>query len=184
MRFGRIAKSKKPTEMIGFTMMISMRSVSLLGLLLASTLGCEPPEINITKRASYADLVVTYNAEVQTLDNLEGKRKALLSEFASQAQAEALQSALNSLGAATSNGIPSNPNDALDQAVKAAEAQAKVQSGLREKLGQPSGSKEAVDVSTLPPALKQKLEELDAEIAKQKERVERARIARDEAESK
>jgi hypothetical protein len=39
-------------------------------------------------------------------------------------------------------------------------------------------------MSTLPPALKQKLEELDAEIAKQKERVERARIARDEAESK
>jgi hypothetical protein len=69
--------------------------------------------------------------------------------------------------------------------VKAAEAQAKVQSGIQEKLGQsPSGSKEAVDVSTLPPALKQKLEELDAEIAKQKERVERARIARDEAESK
>lgn len=162
-----------------------MRSVSLLGLLLICFLGCEPPEINIKKRASYADLVTTYNAEVQTLDNLEGKRKALLSEFASQAQAEALQSALNSLGAATSNGIPSNPNDALDQAVKAAEAQAKVQSGLREKLGQsPSGSNQALDVSTLPPELKQKLEELDTEIAKQKERVERARIARDEAESK
>ena len=166
-------------------MISSMRSVSLLGLLLASTLGCEPPEIDITKRASYAELVVTYNAEVQTLDNLEGKRKALLTEYASQAQAEALQSALNSLGAATSNGIPSNPNDALDQAVKAAESQAKVQSGLREKLGQStSGSKEEVDISSLPPALKQKLEELDAEIAKQKERVERARIARDEAESK
>jgi signal transduction histidine kinase len=171
--------------MIGFMMLISMRSVSLLGLLLASSLGCEPPEINITKRASYADLVVTYNAEVQTLDNLEGKRKALLAEYASQAQAEALQSALNSLGAATSNGIPTNPNDALDNAVKAAESQAKVQSSLREKLGQsPTNSSDAMDISTLPPALKQKLEELDAEIAKQKERMERARIARDEAESK
>ena len=171
--------------MIGFMMLTSMRSVSLLGLILASSLGCEPPEINITKRASYADLVVTYNAEVQTLDNLEGKRKALLTEYASQAQAEALQSALSSLGAATSNGIPTNPNDALDNAVKAAESQSKVQSSLREKLGKsPTNSSDPVDISTLPPALKQKLEELDAEIAKQKERVERSRIARDEAESK
>ena len=151
----------------------------LLSLLVLCVLGCEPAEINITKKASYSDLVVTYNAEVQTLDNLEGKRKNLITEYAEKAQADAFKSAVNSLESASKQSSPSNPNDALDRAVAAAEAQAK----LLEKVGQSSGSKQST-VADYPEELKRKLAELDAEIDKQKERVERARKARDAAEAK
>lgn len=151
----------------------------LLSLLVLCVLGCEPAEINITKKASYSDLVVTYNAEVQTLDNLEGKRKNLITEYAEKAQADAFKSAVNSLESASKQSSSSNPNDALDRAVAAAEAQAK----LLEKVGQSSGSKQST-VADYPEELKRKLAELDAEIDKQKERVERARKARDAAEAK
>ena len=68
----------------------------LLALFALCGFGCEPAEIKITKKASYSDLVVTFNAEVQTLDNLEGKRKTLIAEYAEKAQADAFKSALNS----------------------------------------------------------------------------------------
>jgi|GEM_PF-6955630 len=153
----------------------------LLSVSLLCMVGCEPAEITITKRVSYADLVVTYNAEVQTLDNLEGKRKSLLAEYANQAQEDALKSALNSLGSAGAPSISSNPNDALQQAVAAAESQAK----MLNQLGQStSGSNASLANLELPEEAKAKLVALDKEITKQKERVDRARVARDEAESK
>ena len=151
----------------------------LLALIVLCGFGCEPAEIKITKKASYSDLVVTFNAEVQTLDNLEGKRKTLIAEYAEKAQADAFKSALNSLESAGKQSIPTNPNDALDRAVAAAEAQAQ----LLDKVGKSSGSKQPT-IADYPEELKLKLAELDAEIAKQKERVERARKARDAAESK
>ena len=153
----------------------------LMPILALSSVGCGPTEINVIKKSSYADLVVTYNGEVQTLDTLEGKRKNLIAEYTSQVQAEALKSAVSSLESAAKQIVPGNPNDALDRAVAAAEAQ----SGLLEKLGQSStGSTPSSPNIEYPEELKRKLLELDAEIAKQKERVERARKARDEAESK
>ena len=151
----------------------------LLTLFVLCGLGCEPAEIKITKKASYSDLVVTYNGEVQTLDNLEGKRKTLISEYAEKAQADLFKSAVNSLESAGKQSIPTNPNDALDRAVAAAEAQAQ----LLDKVGKSSRSPQPT-TADFPEELKLKLAELDAEIAKQKERVERARKARDAAESK
>jgi len=162
--------------------MKSLRSTRILVSILAlSAVGCGPTEINVTKKTSYADLVVTYNGEVQTLDTLEGKRKNWIAEYASQVQAEALKSAVSSLESAAKQIVPGNPNDALDRAVAAAETQA----GLLEKLGQSStGTTPSAANIEYPEELKRKLSELDAEIAKQKERVERARKARDAAEAK
>jgi hypothetical protein len=165
-----------------------MKSLHLIrGFLIVFALcavGCGPTEFTVTKKTSYADLVVTYNAEVQALDNLEGKRKQLLEEFSNQAQAQAIKSAFQSLESGAPSKSPSNPNEALDRAVAAAELQAQLQSGLVEKLGQsPSGSTSAANVE-YPEELKRKLADLDAEIATQKERVERARNARNAAEPK
>ena len=147
-----------------------------MALIVLCGFGCEPAEIKITKKASYSDLVVTFNAEVQTLDNLEGKRKTLIAEYADKAQADALNAVVNSLGPATKQ---SNPNDALDRALAAAEAQDQ----LLDKVRKSPGSKQPT-IADYPEELKLKLAELDGEIAKQKERVERARKARDAAESK
>ncbi|MFY8199407.1 MAG: hypothetical protein ACOVLE_01960 [Pirellula staleyi] len=145
----------------------------LLFLFSISVVGCEPAEFKITKKVPYSELVVTYNAEVQALDVLEAKKKSMISEFANQAQADTLNAALKSIGSAGQPSIPGNPNDALDRAVLAAEAQA----GLLDKLGKDSATK-----TEYPEELKRRLSELDAEIAKQEERVERARQARDAAD--
>jgi hypothetical protein len=161
--------------------MKSSLSAKVLACIMSlSIVGCGPTEINVTKKAGYSDLVVTYNAEVQSLDNLEGKRKTLIAEYAIKAQEDALKSAMSSLEAAGKQKLPAKPNDALDQAVASAELQA----GLLEKLGQSSTNSTTTDKAVYPEELKRKLAELDAEIAKQKERVERARNARDAAESK
>ncbi len=160
-----------------------MKSQNTMLLLVAVFIhtGCGPTDITITKKPSYADLVVTYNAEVETLDRLEEKRTAAIAEYFSQAQGKAIESAVQSIKSGAKV-IPSDPNQALDQAVAAAELQAQLQSGLLESLGQPSGA--AQTPADYPEELKVKLKELDAEIASQKERVERAKAARDAAQTK
>ena len=62
-------------------------------------------------------------------------------------------------------------------------AAAEAQAQLLDKVGKSSGSSQPT-IADYPEELKLKLTELDAEIAKQKERVERARKARDAAEAK
>ncbi len=151
-----------------------------LSLLTLIAVGCGPTEITFTKKSSYADLVVIYNAEVQALESLQGKLKSLKAEYLEKAQAEALKSMMSSLESAGKQTIPSNPNDALDRAISAAEAQA----DLLKKLDTASGSKSPTANSEYPEEWKRKLADLDAEIAAQQERVNRAREARDAAEAK
>ncbi len=159
-----------------------MKSSYLAGFLvfvfaLAAT-GCGPTDITFTKKSSYADLVVTYNAELETLEKLEVKRKAVISDYFGQAQGKAIQAAVNSIGTGDGKKMPTNPNQALDQAVAAAELQA----GLLEGLGVASDSAESA--ADYPEELKVKLADLDTEIAEQKQRVQRAKDARDAAEPK
>lgn len=145
--------------------------------------GCEPMEIKVRKKASHAELVVTYNAEVQALDRLEAKRKTLIADFAKQIQEQAIKDAVSSLQPGL---IPSNPNEALDRAVASAEAQARLQSGLLEKLGQtPTSGADSTSVEIeYPETLKRQLTEIDAEIADQRQRVDKAKAARDASEQK
>jgi cell division protein FtsB len=135
--------------------------------------GCEPGEITIKKKESYADLVVIYNAEVQSLDALEKKRKELMADFAQKSQEEMLKAAAKSLESFGQPNASGKPKDALDQAVAAAEAQAKLLKNVNQ-----SGT----SGSELPEELKKQLAEIDSEISKQKERVQRAKEKRDAAE--
>ena len=156
--------------------------VALLSAFVITYAGCGPTDLTITKKPSYADLVVTYNAEVETLDNLEGKRKSLIADYFGQAQQKAMKAAVNSIKTGDASRVPGNPNQALDQAVAAAEIQAQLQSGLMEGLGLSTDSAEST--ADYPKDLQGKLTELDAEIASQKERVQRAKNARDAAQPK
>lgn len=144
--------------------------------------GCGPTEITFTKKSSYADLVVTYNAEVETLEKLEAKRKTLIADYFSQAQEKAIRAAVSSIESGDARMIPSNPNQALDRAVAAAEMQAQLQSGLMGGLGSEPDSEEAA--ANYPEELKRKLTDVDTEISDQKERVQRAKEARDAAQPK
>ena len=143
-----------------------------------SLCGCEPADFKVTKKPTYAELVVTYNAEVETLDHLEAKRNRIIADYFSQAHGNALKSAVGSLAGEQSS---ANPNEALDRAVAAAEFQAQLQSTLLEKAGQPAptGSTSPADKLEYPEELKRQLVEIDAEITAQKARVERAKNARD-----
>ncbi len=152
-----------------------------LSFLALMAIGCGPTEISITKKSSYADLVVIYNAEVQALDNLQGKLNSLKAEYLEKAQAEALKSMMSSLESTGKQTIPTDPNEALDRAISAAEAQADLLKKL--ETSSPS-SKSTAAYSEYPEEWKRKLADLDGEIAKQQERVNRARDARDAAEAK
>ena len=145
--------------------------------------GCEPADFKVTRQPTYAELVVTYNAEVETLDSLEAKRNRIIADYFSQAHGDALKSAVGSLQGEQPS---TNPNEALDRAVAAAEFQAQLQSTLLEKVGQPasSGSTHAGDKVEYPEDLKRKLVDIDAEINAQKARVERAKSARDAGQPK
>lgn len=163
-----------------------MKSSYLVALLLSvvvmTNAGCGPAEFNFAKKPSYADLVVTYNAEVETLENLEEKRKSLIADYVGQVQRKAMEAAVESIKTVDAKRVPDNPNQALDKAVAAAEMQAQLQSGLLDGLGLSNESAEST--TDYPEELKGKLAELDAEIASQKERVQRAKDARDAAQPK
>ncbi|MCC7334921.1 MAG: hypothetical protein IT422_07490 [Pirellulaceae bacterium] len=163
-----------------------MKSSYLIAVLLSAVVianaGCGPADFNFTKKPSYADLVVTYNAEVETLDNLEEKRKSLIADYVGQLQRNAMEAAVESIKTGDAKRVPENPNQALDKAVAAAEMQAQLQSGLLDGLGLSNESAEST--ADYPEELKSKLAELDAEIASQKERVQRAKDARDAAQPK
>lgn len=143
--------------------------------------GCGTMDLKLTKKPSYADLVVTYNAELETLEKLEAKREKLIAEHVSQTQQAAIRAAVNSIQSGDAQAIPSDPNAALDRAVAAAEMQAQLQSGLSESLGL---SAEAGAAPKYPEALQRQLASLDTEIADQQARVQRAKEARDAAQSR
>jgi hypothetical protein len=157
----------------------SFAALISLCTLVAVLVGCGTTELKFTKKPSYADLVVTYNAELETLEKLEAKREKLVADHLSQTQQAAIKAAVNSIQSGEAQAIPSDPNAALDRAVAAAEMQAQLQSGLSESLGLSSESGAA---PKYPEALQRQLAGLDAEIADQQARVQRAKAARDAAQ--
>ncbi len=161
--------------------MTSLRCAKLFLCLSPLTIiGCGPAETKLTTKSTYEFLAVVYNAELQVLDTLEAKRKTLIAEYSEKAQVEAIKAATESLESVAKSASASSPNNALDQAVAAAEAQ----SQLLKKLEDSRAASSSNANSEFPKELKRKLSELDTEIAKQKELVERARIARDAEEAK
>lgn len=168
-------------------------TAALLVAFLSIAAGCSLPAEKDSSGPSYADLVVIYNAELQSLDRLESKRKELVEQIAkvgSVGDASTLESLNAVLASARSAGdqpsgdIPADPNKALDQAVERAEAtQRTVQNLLDATAKKPSGDQLSAEDEAKRKGLENELEQLDKEIIAQKQRVERAREARDAAEA-
>jgi septal ring factor EnvC (AmiA/AmiB activator) len=141
---------------------------------------------------SYADLVVTYNAEQETLDRLVRQRAELIANYERQMAPDtdqairALTDVLNSAAGAgrdVAADAAGDPYAALDQAVASAEKTQEVTAQLLDSARQAT-REEAAATAEYPEELQKKLAALDEEIAAQQARVDRARAARDAAEPK
>lgn len=166
----------------------------MTGTLLLAGCGSKPPAPD--NRPSYAELVVIYNAELESLDRLERKRADLVAEHEKQSRPDpndavrALAGAFDAaLGGIRDNAgdVPSDPQAALDRAVESAEraqdAVAQMFQAIKPPAGEPATGEPATDAAS--PAdeeFARQLGLLDQEIEQQRARVERARQARDAAE--
>jgi hypothetical protein len=142
---------------------------------------------------SYSELVTVYNAELQALDRLEGKREALIvkHEAATGLSAGDVADTLNTLlssakeaGASLNLEGVTDSNELLDRAVEHAEKAEGITSGILEAVSaaeQPT-AEETQQQAEATAQFDQDLAALDQEIAEQKDRVERARKARDKAD--
>lgn len=169
-------------------------------VLFLPAVGCFQPVIE--SGPSYAELVVTYNAELEALDRLEGKRDKLIKEYAvasapdtsadTLSQLEGLLKSASDLNDDTNLDTNSDPEAVLDDLTQRSEEAQEVAGQLLDGLlgGESDASKPEPSPETAAAAAERKatfeaaLMKLDAEIAKQKERVDRARQARDAAEAK
>ena len=143
---------------------------------------------------SYAELVTIHNAELSALDRLERKREALIQKHEA-ALRPSTDDALQLLGEALGTTNPpststdpeeaADPNAMLDRAVQDAQNAQDSARNLLDSLGRKpvEDEKQIKRRKELEARLKTELAELDAEIAKQKERVRRAAQARDAAET-
>lgn len=155
---------------------------------------------SVAPAPSYAELVVTYNAELETLDRLEAKREQLVAEIAAAARNDSgeaigslddlLQKA-KSLKEGANSDLPTDPEALFDHlADGSGEAQELAGQLIDGLLGSDSKSakpeptpEEVAAAKARQAAFQAELTTLDVELAKQKERVERARSARDAADS-
>jgi len=149
---------------------------------------------------SYADLVVTYNGELAALDRLEQKKETLIqkieaiglptSEDALKLLDKVLASGLTSgdeEAANTKVNEAADPYAALDRAVQRAQDAQDVQDAARDLLGSigkqsANTPEQTAENERIKNELSRELEALEKEIATQRQRVERARQARDAAE--
>lgn len=166
-------------------------------VLCISMCGCMQSDVE--SGPSYAELLVIYNAELESLDRLETKRDELVKEYAAATaptfdplkDIEGLLKSAKELKDSTNLDTKSDPNEVLDELAADSEEAQEIAGQLLEGLlaGESKASpqptpEEAVAITEQKTAFDAKLAALDEEISKQKERVERARQARDVAEAK
>ena len=143
---------------------------------------------------SYADLVVTYNAELATLDRLEQKKETLHQKMVAVGRPTG-EHALKLLDKVLTSGQTSfdddaaneaaDPNVALDLAVERAQEAQNAARDLLDSIGkEPANTPEqTAQNEQIKNELSRELEALEKEIVTQRQRVERARQARDAAEA-
>lgn len=167
-----------------------IRLYLLASAMILMNVGCGPGEVD--SEPSYADLVVIYNAELGSLDRLEKKRSELIATYEKQHRPDA-DHAIEAISAALSSTTAENreaggaldPQAVLDQAVENAEKTQQVVSQLLDVVAtQAEGGEAAAQEVPYSEEFKLELAALDEEIEKQQARVERARQARDAAETK
>lgn len=166
---------------------------------LVASAGCNQPVVE--SGPSYADLVITYNAEMETLDRLERKREELVktyteAEIARHADSkslsldDAMDVAKRMASEIRESDMPADPDQLLGELAKRTggvdEVADKLIGGLfGESKDEPQLTPEEIEANEKRQTEhNEKLVELDAEIVAQKERVDRARAARDAAEQK
>ena len=168
-------------------------AAGLLAVVVVIAVGCAPPAEKESSGPSYADLVVTYNAECDALDRLEGKQLELVRRIAavgSGAEGSALET-LNAFIESTQASVdkiggdlPADPHAALDQAVERAEATQQATQSLLEAATSAAGDRElSAEEEAEQQKLMDDLAEIEKDIVAQKQRVERAREDRDAAEA-
>lgn len=167
-----------------------MRYYSWLMVLttIAAVVGCAAKE----EKPSYADLVVIYNAESETLERLERKRATMIAEYEATLapSGDAAMEALSGmLGDMKNNPQPdlstANADELLDNAIANAENLDAKAAELLEAAAKGSGKpldREAIE-AMYSDEFKAKLAEIDAEIADQRARVEKAKADRDAAQA-
>lgn len=159
---------------------------------LVLSLGCAQK----VEKPSYAELVSIYTSEAQELDRLERKRADMVAEYEATLQPsgeqalEALTGMLGEMSTAQGDAPKldaTDPNELLDQAVANAENMQEQTGKLVDTLAKQSGAgpqgRAAIE-AMYSDEFKATLAEIDAQIAKQRERVDRARADRDAAEAK
>ena len=170
---------------------------SLLLLTSGLLFGCAEP---VAPGPSYAELVVTYNAELETLERLEAKREKLVAANATDGRSASgaigslddLLEKAKVLKEGASADLPTDPEALLEHlsegSGEAHELASQLIDGLlgggEGKAAKPEPTPEEIAAAAeRQAAFQAELATLDEELAKQKERVERARIARDAADS-
>ena len=165
-----------------------------IALIAVVTIGCGGDVVD--NEPTYAELVVTYNAELEALDRLENKKQELIEKREAQLRpsvddaVKALGDVLTTASELTREVDPDAalaPEAALDRAVDNAQNARDVASQLFNSVSQEPSEESEEDAAKRTEAtaeFDQQLAALDEEIEKQKQRVERARQARDAAESK
>lgn len=165
-------------------------SAALLASVNLSLAGCSGSIAN--PQPSYADLVDTYNGELETLERLEKRRADLIAGYQAKLRPEADQAIQALTDVLNSAGQPggqlaadgaADPQAALDRAVASAEQTQQVTSQLLDAAMQ-SAQEGKAHAAEYPEELQRELAALDEEIESQRARVERARAARDAAEPK
>ena len=164
---------------------------------MVATVGCNQPVVE--SGPSYAELVITYNAEMETLDRLERKREELVkayteAEIARKADSkslsldDAMDVAKRMASEIRESDVPANPDALLGELAKRTggvdEVADKLIGGLLgESKDEPKLTPEEIEANEKRQSEHEdKIAKLDEEIAAQKERVDRARAARDSAE--
>jgi hypothetical protein len=166
------------------------------GILLAATsmvasTGCEPLPGKKNAQPSYAELLVIYNAEMESLDRLEQKRSELIADYERQLRPSAedavrvLTDALSAVRDEKDAPRPTAVRDPfrdLDRAVDNAEKVQQATTQLLDAANQPPDPAAAAAREAITQEFNSRLAELDQEIERQQARVGRAREARDAAE--
>lgn len=161
-------------------------------VLCISMIGCNQPPVE--SGPSYAELVVTYNAQLAALDRLEAKQKILNKGYAAAAVSNTDSETLSKLEGLLKSATDfkdnsklastSDPNALLDDL---SERNVEVQDITDQLIGSLLEDETAPNpevVAERKGEIERELAKLDTEITKQRKRVERARQARDAAEAK
>lgn len=156
-------------------------------LVLVASVGCQTKE----QGPSYAELVMIYNSEAEALDRLEAKRTARVAEYEASLvpSGNAALEAIGGLLGDVKQNPPADlstadPDKLLDSAIANAENLDAKANELLEAAAQQAGKPldRAAIEAKYSDEFKAELAKLDAQIAEQQARVDKARAARDAAE--